>query len=49
MSLDLNLITDIIHGRYQRVPDLRKKVVRIFVSSTFTGKSNLNFSFQKVF
>jgi len=29
-----------LNGRYQDVPDFTKKSVRIFLSSTFTGKKN---------
>ena len=46
MSFDFDFVTDILRGRYQKIPELRKKEVRIFISSTFTGKnflrSNLN-------
>ena len=28
---------DILRGRSQELPDVRSKVVRVFVSSTFTG------------
>jgi hypothetical protein len=37
MSFDFEVVSDILNGRYQKIPDLRKKVVRIFISSTFTG------------
>lgn len=36
MVFDLNTVRDILNGRYNRIPDLRKKFVRIFLSSTFT-------------
>lgn len=40
MSLNLNKVVEILNGKYDNIPDLRKKVVRIFLSSTFTGKRN---------
>ena len=36
MSLDLKKIVDLINGNYENVPSLKKKIVRIFISSTFT-------------
>ncbi len=41
MSLDLKKIFEVIRGNFDDVPSLRKKIVRIFISSTFTGTLNL--------
>lgn len=41
MSLSLDTVDDILNGKFHRIPDLRKKVVRIFLSSTFTGNNSL--------
>jgi hypothetical protein len=40
MSLDLKKIFEVIRGNFDDVTSLRKKIVRIFISSTFTGTSN---------
>ena len=32
---------NIINGRFERIPELKRKVVRIFLSSTFTGNFEL--------
>lgn len=29
---------DLLRGRYQELPEVRSKVVRVFVSSTFSGQ-----------
>ena len=31
---------DLLRGRAQELPDVRSKIVRVFVSSTFTGKQS---------
>ena len=36
MSFNIDIVKDILNGKYNRIPDLRKKVIRIFFSSTFT-------------
>lgn len=42
MALELNTAVEVIKGKFDKIPDLSKKVVRIFLSSTFTG-------FKKIF
>jgi hypothetical protein len=36
-SFDENLFFEIIQGRFENIPKDRYKVVRIFLSSTFSG------------
>lgn len=40
MSFDIEIVRNILSGKYSRVPDLRKKVIRIFLSSTFTDTNS---------
>ena len=37
LSMKSSYYLDLLRGRSQELPDVRSKVVRVFVSSTFTG------------
>ncbi|RNA44129.1 NACHT and WD repeat domain-containing 2 [Brachionus plicatilis] len=50
MSLDLKTTIEILKGKYDNVPDLRKKNVRIFLSSTFTDtNSERDYLIEKIY
>lgn len=50
MSFDINIVRNILSGKYNRVPDLRKKVIRIFLSSTFTDtNSERDYLIEKIY
>ena len=38
VAMKTSYYQDILRGRSQELPDVRSKVVRVFVSSTFTGE-----------
>ncbi len=38
VNFDEKLFSDILQGRFDNIPKGRSRVVRIFLSSTFTGK-----------
>lgn len=40
MSFNIEIVRNILSGKYNHVPDLRKKVIRIFLSSTFTDTNS---------
>ena len=35
--MKLEIINDLLNGRFDSIPEFSKTVVRIFISSTFTG------------
>jgi hypothetical protein len=40
---DLNIVNGVLEGDLGNLPAINSKIVRIFTSSTFTGKNLLNF------